>query len=265
MVRVEGESARVRFGADEVLITRWEPFADLCKRRFLWYYPSYLAGIEAERKKHGTAVADGTTFSLTPFESPGNGMAGVFNYTNIEERLRALRKALANEEQDWIKNGTKAAIREAPLALGFQNTFKAMVQKFKHSSTPLDLELIDDNPFAWRIIIYGRPMTNLDGGIFKVRIIFSVNFPQEQPRVTVETPLFHHRITDDGTLCYFLQKQDEIASHIEGITKAIEDEGSRYDPRAAVNQEASKLFWGTAEQKKIYNRKLRRSAQDSAE
>ena len=113
--------------------------------------------------------------------------------------------------------------------------------------------------------MYGKPMTNLDGGIFKIRMIFNLGFPREQPRVTVETPLFHRRITEDGVLCYFPQKSEEVSSHLEAIIKAIEDENPRYDPRAVVNQEASKLFWGSAEQKKIYNRRLRRSAQESAE
>src|SRR5262245_48254434 len=45
----------------------FEPFKDLCKRRFLWYYESYLASIEQELKKH----KDGERFEKMPFEGPG--------------------------------------------------------------------------------------------------------------------------------------------------------------------------------------------------
>ena len=63
----------------------------------------------------------------------------------------------------------------------------------------------------------------------------------------------------------FPKKPGEINSHIEGIVEAIEQESPRYDPRTLVNLEASKLLWGDDASKKIYNRKLRRSAQESSE
>ena len=47
--------------------------------------------------------------------------------------------------------------------------------------------------------------------------------------------------------------------------KAIEDEDATFDPRSVVNPEAFALKWGGDDKKKIYNRKLRRSAQESCE
>lgn len=38
----------------------------------------------------------------------------------------------------------------------------------------------------------------------------------------------------------------------------MEEESPPYDPRTQVNREASKLYWGTKEDKKEYNKKLRR-------
>lgn len=250
---------------DVVNITRWEPFADICKRRFLWYYHSYIAGIKAERNTHGKTVGDRKPFTTTQFECPGNGMPGAFEYSKLEMRLHAVRKAIDVETEQWVVDGANALARESPIALAFQNTFKALVNKFKHSDMPLDLELIDNNPFAWRLVLFGRPMTNLDGGIFKIKLVLSLDFPQDQPRVVVETPLYHHRVSSTGALCYFPQKPHEVGSHVEAIIAAIDDVEPRYDPRAVVNQEASKLFWGSVEEKKTYNRKLRRSAQESSE
>jgi len=106
-------------------------------------------------------------------------------------------------------------------------------------------------------------MTHLDGGMFKIRMSISPRFPDEQPRVVFETAMFHHRISTRGVLCYFPRRPDDIKSHIEAIIEALEDTEPPYDPRTLVNPEASKLYWGSIEDKKEYNRRLRRSVQRS--
>lgn len=247
------------------LESRWEPFVDLMKNRFLWYYNTYIQGIDKQITAHGANVKDRVQFELTAFEGPSNGMMGAFEYYNLKHRLVRIRGALDDEADRWIKEGADTMKREVPVALTFRNTFSAMVEKFKRSDTPLDLELVDGNVFVWKLVMFGRPMTNLDGGIFKIKMIFTSSFPMEQPRVKVETPIFHHAISEDGILCYFPQKPTEISSHLEAIINAIQEESPRYDPRAVVRPEASSLLWGNAEQKKLYNRKLRRSAQESSE
>ena len=93
----------------------------------------------------------------------------------------------------------------------------------------------------------------------------SPRFPDEQPRAKFETPMFHHRIAADGTPCYITTRTDDIKSHIEGIIQALEEEHPPYDPRTTVNPEASKLYWGSPEDKKKYNRQLRRAVQRSTE
>lgn len=243
----------------------WEPFGDLCKRRFLWYYTSYCQSIDAAVKKHGQAVADGKAFPTTEFEGGGNRMSGTYNYSQLRKRLANIRDALAKEAEQWAADGLKAVKGESPLALAMHNEFKSLPQKFRNSDTPLDFEMVDDNPYVWRIIIFGKPMTNLDEGIFKVKMIFSPRFPEEQPRVTVETPIFHHRVSPDGVLCYLPKKEAEFKSHVEAAVEAIVGEATCPDTWSCVNPEASKLLWGSAEQKKMYNRKLRRSAQDSGQ
>jgi len=125
--------------------------------------------------------------------------------------------------------------------------------------------LVEDNPFVWNVTYFGRPMTNLDGGLFNIKIFFSPRFPEEQPRARFETELFHHRIGTDGTPCYTAKRADDAKSHIEAILEALEEVSPPYDPRTMVNPEASKLFWGSIDDKKTYNRKLRRAVQRSME
>ena len=108
-------------------------------------------------------------------------------------------------------------------------------------------------------------MTNLDGGLFKITIMISPRFPEEQPRVRFETPLPHHRIAQDGTPCYIAARSEDIRSHIEGIIEALEEESPPYDPRTMVNPEAAQLYWGKPDDRKKYNRQLRRAVQRSME
>jgi ubiquitin-conjugating enzyme E2 Z len=240
----------------------FEPFKDLCKRRFLWYYDSYLLAISKAKGE----VTEGAPFTRMPFECQGNGMDGRFGYTELERRLRLIRKTLDAETAHWAEEGLAHKKRESSAANNLQRQFEQVVESYKRDkSVTLDIELENGNPFVWAITYFGRPMTNLDGGLFRIKLFFSPRFPEEHPRARFETELFHHRIAADGTPCYTPKRAEDPKSHIEGIIEALEEEHPPYDPRTMVNPDAAKLFWGSPEDKKIYNRKLRRAVQRSAE
>lgn len=239
----------------------FEPFRDLCKRRFLWYYDSYLLAIEKAKAE----VTDGQAFTRMPFECPGNGMDGKFGYTELERRLKLIKKQLDAETTRWAEEGAHQAKRDTGLAANLRRQFEQVVEAYKRDQTvTLNIELVEDNPFVWRITYIGRPMTNLDGGLFSILLSFSPRSPEEQPRARFETPLFHHRIAKDGTPSYF-SKGEDAKSHIESIISALEEEDPPYDPRRLVNPEAGKLYWGSPADRKIYNRRLRRAVQRSSE
>ncbi|KAM5356177.1 hypothetical protein ACJ41O_002823 [Fusarium nematophilum] len=243
----------------------FEPFKDLCKRRFLWYFESYLAAIQQGK----TEVKDGQQFVRMPFESPGsNSMEGKFNYTELERRLHSIKDAIDAEPQRWAEEGLAAQARESTVAVNLQHQFEQVVEASKRSDMPHDVFLENENPFVWVVTYFGRPMTNLDGGLFRIKINFSPRFPDEQPRVKFETKIFHHHIAADGTACYTPNplKREDVRSHIEAIFAFLEDDEPAYDPRKIVNPEASKMYWGgSADDKKKYNRRLRRSVQQSME
>ena len=240
----------------------FEPFKDLCKRRFLWYYDSYLLAISKAKAE----VTDGQQFARMPFECTGNGMDGKFNYTELERRLRLIRKTLDEETARWADEGLASKKKESTVAANLQRQYEQVVEAYKRDkSVTLDIELVDKNPFVWAITYFGRPMTNLDGGLFKIKLFFSPRFPEEHPRAKFETPLFHQRIAANGTPCYTPRRAEDIKSHIEAIIEALEEESPPYDPRTMVNPEAAKLYWGSADDKKMYNRKLRRAVQRSME
>lgn len=193
-------------------------------------------------------------------------MAGVFDYPELRRRISFIKEAIINETKNWAVEGLEAKKRESRIAVNLQRQYEHVVEDLQRQRAfTIDLTLLDDNPFVWKLTYFGRPMTHLDGGIFKTKIHLSPRFPDEQPRVFVETPLFHHRVSKDGVLCYFPRRTEEMKHHIEAIVEALEEESPPYDPRTTVNIEASKLFWGSAEDKKKYNRLLRRSVERSTE
>ena len=241
----------------------FEPFKDLCKQRFLWYYPSYLATLDLAEKKH----TPGQHFKTMPFEGASNTMPGKFEYPELRRRLVLIRQVLDQETSRWAEEGAVLVRRDHTFPSHLFRQFSHLVETYKKNEmVTLDIDIeTKTNPFIWIITYFGRPMTQLDGGMFKIRIHISPRFPDEQPRVQFLTKLFHHRVGTDGTLCYFAKRQDDLLSHVDGIVEAVEEETPPYDPRTLVNLEASRLFWGGEADKKQYNRRLRRDAQRSME
>lgn len=240
----------------------FEPFKDLCKRRFLWYFDSYLLAISKAKAE----VKDGQQFTRMPFECTGNTMEGKFHYTDLERRLRLIKKTLDAETARWAEEGLILTKREGLVAANLNRQYEQVVESYKRNkNVTLDIELVDKNPFVWSITYFGRPMTNLDGGLFRITLRFSPRFPEEQPRAKFETALFHHRIALDGTPCYSTKRAEDTKSHIQAIIEALEEESPPYDPRTLVNLEAAKLFWGSEDDKKKYSRQLRRAVQRSME
>lgn len=244
---------------------KWDPFGDLFKRRFLWYYDTYAKTIEAAKQQYPKKQP----FSRAQFEYSPNTMQGHFEYPVLSTRLDRIASALETEREDWIKKGRAQVAENSQIATQLSFQFKQLQHHWnttQYTCFKLELSLPDPtNPFFIHITFFGRPMTNLDGGIFNLSLTIPPNFPSAQPRVKFVTPIFHHRVSRGGYLCYFPKKEDELGSHVEAIVKAIEDEDATYDPRAVINPEAFKLKWGSEAERKVYGRRVRRSAQDSVE
>ena len=241
----------------------FEPFKDLCKRRFLWYYPSYMQAIEDGERKHRV----NEKFMIMPFEGSGNTMEGKFDYPSLKKRIQLVRQILDRETSRWAEEGAYLVKCDNTVASHLHRQRRQLEEHYKKSpNVTLDVDLDDPkNPFVWILTYIGRPMTHLDGGMFRVRLSISPRFPEEQPRVVFETKMFHHRIGVDGVLCYLAKKPDELQSHVDAVVDALEEERPPYDPRTLVNLEASRLFWGSETDKKQYNRLLRRAVLRSTE
>ncbi|KAF4772225.1 hypothetical protein HAV15_005023 [Penicillium sp. str.  len=236
-------------------------FHDFCKRRFLWYLEFYQNAIE--KGIADEARRQGTPFIQMPFEGYGNTMSGEWNYIDLQPRLLALRDRLMEETHNWPVEGLALVKEDAGIAVKLAGQHEQIAAEMNSCPQVIDLSLVDDNPFVWRLTYVGRNESRLEGGIIKIKIYISPRHPEEQPRVFVESPLYHIRVSKLGVLMYLPSHAEEIGQHIEGIINTLEDDNPPYNPLMTVNPEASALCWGSETDRRLYRRKLRTSLEES--
>lgn len=245
---------------DEEERESYQSFYDLRKQRFLWYYESYMHTVDVESEK----VIPSQLFGEMPFEMNGNKMTGRFDYADLKSRLITVKDKLMKETMQWTDEGLKAKKDDMSIASNLSLQYQQILKDFiERKYFSLDLSLVDGNPFTWDATYFGRPGAHLDGGVFNIIIHLSPWFPQKQPRVFFKTLIFHHHVFKNGILCYHTDRPGEMKHHIQTIVRTIEEESPPFDPRTTMSLEATKLFWGTPNERKKYYRALRRSVEDS--
>lgn len=228
-------------------------FNDLRKRMFLWYFECYKSTITQGQQES----IHQRSFEVAPFEYAGNLMTGRFDYPGLHSRLHALKDALWAETLGWSVDWTCET--KAGVAHCLQRQYEQIsVTLQAEKDFSIELRLVDGNPFVWHLTYFGRPLAQLDGGVVNVTMYMSPRFPDEQPRVFIDPPLFHCRVAPTGIICYMPERGDSMRHHIDAIVETLEREPP-FDPRATVNPEASRLFWGSPVDRREYNRKLRLS------
>ena len=58
-----------------------------------------------------------------------------------------------------------------------------------------------DSLFRWSAVIFGPDETEWEGGIFKLSLDFSEEYPNKPPKVKFLTKMFHPNIYNDGSIC----------------------------------------------------------------
>lgn len=193
-------------------------------------------------------------------------MKGSWDYPDIRRRLNRVEQVLMEETYSWPKRGKELDAREAGIAVSLRGQHGQIISQIKRiTESMVELEMIEDNPFLWRLTYFGRPMTKFDGGVLRIKIYISPRHPVEQPRVFLETPIFHVRVSPKGALIYQPARAEEMSRHIEGILNALEEETPPYNPLTSVNPEATKLCFGSKEEQRLYNRKLRVTLAEATE
>lgn len=197
-----------------------------------------------------------------PFEGQGNIMSGEWNYINLKNRLSTLRDKVMEETHQWPVEGMALVKEDAGIAVKLRGQHEQIRAELNANPQVIDLSLVDGNPFLWQLTYVGRNESRLEGGIIKIKIYISPRHPEDQPRVFVDPPIFHIRVSKMGVLMYLPSHAEEIGQHIEGIINSLEDDNPPLNPLMTVNPEATALCWGSEVERRLYRRKLRASLEE---
>ncbi|KAL4429178.1 hypothetical protein ABPG77_010157 [Micractinium sp. CCAP 211/92] len=112
-----------------------------------------------------------------------------------------------------------------------------------------------ENIMHWNAIIFGPDGTVWDGGVFKLSMEFSEDYPNKAPVVKFRTPMFHPNIYADGGICLdILQNQWSPIYDVSAILTSIQSLLSDPNPNSPANSEAARLY---NEDRREYNRRVK--------
>lgn len=121
----------------------------------------------------------------------------------------------------------------------------------------------EDNVFEWDATIIGPEETAWEGGIFSLKLVFPANYPDGPPKVRFTCEMFHPNVYADGTLCLdIIQDAWKPIYTVATILTSIQSLLTDPNPDSPANVDAAKLW---REDKKLYNRRVRRTAAKTIE
>eukprot|EP00826_Nyctotherus_ovalis_P001744 TRINITY_DN10304_c0_g1_i2.p1 TRINITY_DN10304_c0_g1~~TRINITY_DN10304_c0_g1_i2.p1 ORF type:complete len:153 (-),score=41.92 TRINITY_DN10304_c0_g1_i2:101-559(-) len=101
----------------------------------------------------------------------------------------------------------------------------------------------ENNIMLWQAIIFGPDDTLWEGGVFKLIMEFSEDYPNKAPSVRFLTKLFHPNIYNDGKICLdILQNQWSPIYDMAAILTSIQSLLTDPNPNSPANGEAAKLY-----------------------
>lgn len=127
-------------------------------------------------------------------------------------------------------------------------------------------EGISAHPFKedlmhWKAVIYGPEYTIWEGGIFKLELRFSAEYPMAPPVVKFLTPVFHPNVYRDGSICMDIMKsQWSPVYDVSALLLSIQSLLSDPNPNSAANGEAAELY---AKQRREYDAKVQEIVEKS--
>eukprot|EP00043_Microstomoeca_roanoka_P002353 m.37809 g.37809 ORF g.37809 m.37809 type:complete len:204 (+) comp11432_c1_seq1:349-960(+) len=91
--------------------------------------------------------------------------------------------------------------------------------------------------------IVGPESTPYEGGVFRVRLSLSPDFPNSPPKGYFLTKIFHPNVADSGEICVNTLKKDWKAENsLEHVFTVIKCLLIHPNPASALNEEAGKLL-----------------------
>ena len=102
---------------------------------------------------------------------------------------------------------------------------------------------ISDSLMEWEAVIYGPDETIWEGGIFKLKMVFSEEYPNKAPDVRFVSKIFHPNVYNDGTICIdILQHHWSPIYDVYAILTSLQSLLCDPNPNSPANSTAAKLF-----------------------
>mmetsp|Transcript_21279 Transcript_21279/g.55553 ORF Transcript_21279/g.55553 Transcript_21279/m.55553 type:complete len:158 (-) Transcript_21279:105-578(-) len=121
------------------------------------------------------------------------------------------------------------------------------------------------NLMCWDAGVPGKKGTDWEGGLFKVRMEFSEDYPSKPPKCKFVPPLFHPNVYPSGTICLSILNEEEgwrPAITIKQMLLGIQDLLDTPNPNSPAQSEAYQMF---VQDKASYAKRVRQEAAKNRE
>ena len=85
---------------------------------------------------------------------------------------------------------------------------RELKQISKNSTENISVGLKDDNILEWEATLIGPTQTPYEGGIFRLRLLFTDDYPFKPPKITFTTRIYHPNINRQGVICLDILKNN---------------------------------------------------------
>ena len=119
----------------------------------------------------------------------------------------------------------------------------------------------EDDIMTWDCIIFGPENSVWENGVFKLQMIFTEEYPNKPPKVTMKTKVFHPNFYANGDICIdILKDQWSPIYDIKSILTSIQSLLTDPNPASPANVEAAKLYNDNIQE---YNKKVKECVEKS--
>lgn len=151
------------------------------------------------------------------------------------------RKRLAQERKDWRKNHPH----------GF------FARPVKKEDGSIDL-------LHWKCGIPGKKNTPWEGGLYKLNVYFTDEYPNKPPKVQFDPTLFHPNVYPSGTVCLSILNEDKDwkpSITVQQLLKGIQDLLDAPNPDDPAQETPIRIYRTNRDE---YIRRVRLQAQQRA-
>jgi ubiquitin-conjugating enzyme E2 A len=131
----------------------------------------------------------------------------------------------------------------------------------KDSPEGIDAAPAGNDIMHWRAVIMGPNQTPWEGGVFKLLLEFTEDYPNVPPTVQFESKIFHPNVYANGKICLDILKSQWSAIYdIMTVLLCCQSLLSDPNPASAANPEASAMF---ENDRREYLRRVRVAVEES--